>query len=225
MLVLALDSSAAASVCLATVEGTTVRVLASLATEDTRSHAEVMTPFAQQALEQAGIKATAIDAVLTGTGPGPFTGLRAGIVTARTLAFAWNKPLYGMMSLNALAEHVAPTARAQGHSQFLVATDARRKEIYSASYRLTETGYSLETGPRVGAAQQAPPLAAYGFGAGLYADQLENVAGFEGLQPHAQDLIGAAARAGFSTLSKDTSALYLRESDAKVPAARKKAGA
>ena len=57
--------------------------------EDTRSHAEVMGPYAQAALQDAGVRGEDLDAILTGTGPGPFTGLRAGIVTARALGFAW----------------------------------------------------------------------------------------------------------------------------------------
>ena len=147
MLILALDSSAIASVALGRLDGQTLTLLASRSTEDTRSHAEVMAPFVTEVLAEAGVRGQDIDAVITGTGPGPFTGLRAGIVTARSLAFAWNKPLYGIMSLTALAERAEGTARASGHTRFLVASDARRKEIYSAVYELTESGYQLESGP------------------------------------------------------------------------------
>lgn len=225
MLILALDSSAIASVALGRLDGQTLTLLASRSTEDTRSHAEVMAPFVTEVLAEAGVTGQDIDAVITGTGPGPFTGLRAGIVTARSLAFAWNKPLYGIMSLTALAERAEGAVRASGHTRFLVASDARRKEIYSAVYELTESGYQLESGPTVGLASEAPDLPAYGFGTSLYPEALDTQPGFEHTQPDAAALLAAAARLGLTSLSTDTSALYLRESDAKVPAARKKASA
>lgn len=223
MLLLALDSSATASVALGSYQGGTLTALAHRATTDTRSHAEVMSPFVEQVLAEAGYRGRDLDALITGTGPGPFTGLRAGIVTARTLAFAWDKPLYGLMSLQALAEAAADTARARGHQKFLVASDARRREVYTAVYELTGTGYTLLDGPTVGSASQAPHLPSYGFGAGLYPQDLESQEGFESLQPDAPSLLAAACRLGVENLSQDTSALYLRESDAKVPLARKKA--
>ena len=73
-------------------------------------HAEVMGPYVQAALQDAGVRGEELDVILTGTGPGPFTGLRAGIVTARTLGFAWSVPVYGMMSLTALAERAVSGA-------------------------------------------------------------------------------------------------------------------
>ncbi|WP_185174305.1 tRNA (adenosine(37)-N6)-threonylcarbamoyltransferase complex dimerization subunit type 1 TsaB [Rothia nasimurium] len=223
MLLLALDSSATASVALGSYEGGTLTLLAHRATTDTRSHAEVMSPFVEQVLAETGYRGNDLDALVAGTGPGPFTGLRAGIVTARTLAFAWGKPLYGLMSLNALAEAAADTARTRGHQKFLVASDARRREIYSAVYELTDTGYTLLEGPTVGSASQTPQLPVYGFGAGLYPRDLASQEDFETLQPDARTLLAAACRLGVENLSQDTSALYLRESDAKVPATRKKA--
>ena len=104
MLILALDSSATASVALARLDGenpgSTATILAARESADTRSHAEVMSPFVAQVLDEAQVNGRNVDAILTGTGPGPFTGLRAGIVTARTLGFAWNKPVYGLIESN-----------------------------------------------------------------------------------------------------------------------------
>ncbi len=225
MLLLALDSSATASVTLGRQEADgQLTILAQRTSADTRSHAEVMTPYVQEVLEEAGVSAKELDALICGTGPGPFTGLRAGIMTARTLALAWKKPLYGLMSLTALAQQVAPVARSAGQEEFLVASDARRREIYWASYRLTDRGYQLLQGPTVGPASQAPQLAAYGMGASLYPGDLQAQAGYDQLQPAADQLLAAALKAGLENLSTDTSPLYLRESDAKVPETRKKVG-
>ena len=258
MLVLALDSSATASVALARVHGSeagaSFEILAHYESEDTRSHAEVMGPYAQAALQDAGVRGEDLDAILTGTGPGPFTGLRAGIVTARALGFAWSVPVYGMMSLTALAERavsgVVASEAAGGaagdtageenverafasadlieDAELLVLSDARRREVYSARYRVNAEGYSLVDGPNVCPASEilpgGDPSYAYGYGAGLYSEALEEhgwtiVDSARQVHPHAEYLVAAAARLGVENLSEDTSAQYLRDSDAKVPAA------
>ena len=129
MLILAIDTSAVASAALVSddaLEG----VVASFATEDTRSHAEVLAPGIEDMFASAGVTGQDIDALVVGVGPGPFTGLRSGIATARTLAFVWGKPLHGLMSLDAVALEVAESTAAV--PEFLVATDARRKEVYLA---------------------------------------------------------------------------------------------
>lgn len=254
MLVLALDSSATASVALARVHGSeagaSFEILARYESEDTRSHAEVMGPYVQAALQDAGVRGEDLDAILTGTGPGPFTGLRAGIVTARALGFAWSVPVYGMMSLTALAERAvsgaatgaaavnAGEAAGEGNveracapgegAELLVLSDARRREVYSARYRVNAEGYSLVDGPNVCPASEIlpdrAPSYAYGYGAGLYSETLEEhgwtiVDSAREVHPHAEYLVAAAARLGVENLSEDTSAQYLRDSDAKVPAA------
>lgn len=219
--------------------GASFEILARYESEDTRSHAEVMGPYAQAALQDAGVRGEDLDAILTGTGPGPFTGLRAGIVTARALGFAWSVPVYGMMSLTALAERAyqerifAQGGGAEGtdgaeDAELLVASDARRREVYSARYRVNAEGYSLVDGPTVSPASEIRPgegpSYAYGYGTGLYAETLEEhgwtiVESAREVHPHAEYLVAAAARLGVENLSEDTSAQYLRDSDAKVPAA------
>ena len=69
-----------------------------------------------------------ISKVVVGMGPGPFTGLRVGIVFAQTFATARNIPWVGVCTLDAIALSIA-------ENEFIVATNARRKEIYWARYR------------------------------------------------------------------------------------------
>lgn len=225
MLLLCLDSSAVASAALVTGAG---EVLGSFASPDTRSHAEVLAPAVRDLLAGHGVIGGDLGGVLVGTGPGPFTGLRAGIATARALAFAWDVPLRGLMSLEALAQDAAGHARAAGHEEFLVLTDARRQEVYWARFAVAEDGPRPAGGPGVAAAEQLPVLPAYGRGAGIYADRLARpVPEFAAAQPTASSLGLAAARrtARGEELSPDTTPLYLRESDAKVPGPRKRASA
>lgn len=243
MLLLCLDSSAAASVAVVDATPQHPRILARWETQDTRSHAEVLTPAVQRVMTEAGVTGQALGAVLVGTGPGPFTGLRAGLATARTLGFVWNLPVHGMCSLDAVAHDVAALPAPARPAEFVVATDARRREVYSAVYRTDgeagEDGRAvLLSGPTVGPAAELPGLPAYGRGAGLYPHDLPQavlhpVPGAAQAdapsewQPSAASLGLAAAgvvRAG-GQLSTDTSPLYLRESDAKVPGPRKKATA
>ena len=210
-------------------------VLGSFATEDTRSHAEATAPGLRRLLEQAGVPGTALGLILVGIGPGPFTGLRAGIMTARALGWAWGVPVRGVMSLDALAEAAHRDLPVHG-APFLAAADARRREVYAAAYRTDPArGWAREAGPAVGKAEgirdllgpaltgqdRLPPVV--GRGAGLYPEQLPALPGWEQAHPQAADLARAGVRRGLNSLDAGTSPLYLRESDAVVPAARKKA--
>lgn len=231
VLLLSLDTSAGASAAL--LDGTPRSVdggavLAEWASADTRHHAEQLAPAVAgllDRLDSPGAR-TRPDAVVVGTGPGPFTGLRVGIMTARTLAFAWGVPCWGVGSLHALARQAAD-AGASGH--YLVATDARRRELYWAHAHAGADGVEMIDGPHVGAPDTLPALPVYGAGAGLYADRLAGTARHAELLPHAT-AVGAVAltalhRAGDATAAglTDTAPRYLRESDAKVPTARKPA--
>lgn len=222
MLILAIDTSAVASAALIS-DDSMESVVESFATEDTRSHAEVLAPGIQKLLAGAGVTGADIDAIVTGVGPGPFTGLRSGIATARTLAFVWNKPLYGLMSLDAIALEVAESTAAT--PEFLVATDARRKEVYWARYTLDDGQLpELVDGPHVGFASELPDLPVFGAGAGLYSDVLKADEDFATTQPDAASLgqfALAKLTAGQALL--DSTPLYLRESDAQVPGPRKRA--
>lgn len=206
------------------------RVLARFATSDTRSHAEALAPAVRDLLAEAHIEPADLDGILTGTGPGPFTGLRAGIVTARTLGFAWQVPVYGMCSLDALAFRAGAHAADREQREILVAIDARRKELYWRRYTVLTDDRGHFARPadeaRVGPPEDLPRLPAYGSGAGLYAPRLaEPVPGYAEAHPTAAQLARAAwaLTSRGHELSEDTSPLYLRESDAKVPAQRKKA--
>lgn len=129
--------------CLDTSSATTVAlvrdgdVVAHAENDSTRRHAESVTPLVREVLASAGITGALADSgitqVLVGTGPAPFTGLRAGLVTARVLARATGAEVHGASSLDIVARQaldlLAPDA------EVLVITDARRHELYWARYR------------------------------------------------------------------------------------------
>src|SRR6478609_6422664 len=95
-------------------------------------HAEQLAPLIERALAEAGIVRQDLTAIAAGIGPGPYTGLRVGLVTARTLGFVLDLPVYGVCSLDALAVEAVETGAVD--RDFVVATDARRKEVYLARY-------------------------------------------------------------------------------------------
>lgn len=94
---------------------------------DGRAHAEMLAPAVTEALADAGVSGRDLAAIVAGVGPGPFTGLRVGLMTAATMGQALAIPTYGVCSLDAIGTRARATT--------LVATDARRKEIYWAVYR------------------------------------------------------------------------------------------
>ena len=143
MLVLAFDTATPA-VTVALHDGT--HVLAETTTVDARRHGELLASSIDAVLAEAGAGRLDITAVAAGTGPGPYTGLRVGLVTARVLGSALGVPVYGVCTLDVIAAGVAVTGTAAGQ-EFLVATDARRREVYWARY--DAAGRRLD-GPAVG---------------------------------------------------------------------------
>jgi tRNA threonylcarbamoyl adenosine modification protein YeaZ len=101
-----------------------------------------------------------VDQVVVGMGPGPFTGLRVGIAFARTFSRSRSIPVIGICSLDAIAALVCE------ESEFIIATDARRKEIYWAKYQHSNRieGPSVDFPARIG--QRALPV--FGEGAVKY---------------------------------------------------------
>ncbi|AGF71599.1 tRNA (adenosine(37)-N6)-threonylcarbamoyltransferase complex dimerization subunit type 1 TsaB [Corynebacterium halotolerans] len=97
----------------------------------TRAHNEQLTPTVQTALADARVTFADLDAVVVGCGPGPFTGLRVGMASAAAFGDALGIPVHGVCSLDAIAHRLPEDTK-------LVAIDARRREIYWATYRGTE---------------------------------------------------------------------------------------
>jgi tRNA threonylcarbamoyl adenosine modification protein YeaZ len=220
VIVLAVDtSSAAVSAAVASVErsvGDTsgnVRVVAERQTIDARAHAELLTPSITACLSEAGVTVADVAAVVAGVGPGPFTGLRVGLVTATAFADARGIPTYGVCSLDAIARAV--DARA-----VLVATDARRHEVYWARY----CDGRRVTGPAVCRPADVPRCESEviaGAGARRYPDVFS--APLPGSEyPAMAALVRAAGdRIAAGAPSERLTPLYLRRPDAVEPAARK----
>ena len=189
-------------------------VVVELTAERPMKHAEQLAPLIERALRETGLVRQDLTAVAVGVGPGPFTGLRVGLVTARTLGFALEVPVYGVCSLDVLAVEAVATRAVD--RDFVVVTDARRKEVYLAAY--DAEGVRLD-GPVVGKpADLADDGPAVGPGVGLYPEAFPPQVG-----PTAPSA-GWLARTVAEELAelRDPEPLYLRRPDAAIPHAPKR---
>jgi tRNA threonylcarbamoyl adenosine modification protein YeaZ len=197
--VLALDTATAA-VTAGIVRREDLAVLGERVTVDARAHAERLTPNVVQALVDAGLTMADLDAVVVGCGPGPFTGLRAGMATAAAYGHALDIPVYGVCSLDAIG------ALTTGDT--LVVTDARRREIYWARYC---DGVRTE-GPAVNAPTDVDPGPARAVAGSPEHAALFDLPRCEPVYPSASGLVRAA---DWADIPAPLVALYLRRPDAK----------
>jgi tRNA threonylcarbamoyl adenosine modification protein YeaZ len=212
VLLLAFDTSTAA-VTVALHDG--VAVIAEDSAVDARRHGELLSVFIDKALRGAGADQRDLTAVAVGTGPGPYTGLRAGLVTARVLASALGIRADGICSLDVIAAEVANGPVLAGRAgEFLVATDARRREVYWARY--SASGLRAD-GPLVSRPAELPDdLPVAGEGAFLYPEFVAQP--IEPKYPSAAQLAGiAAGRLAAGTPAQPPEPLYLRRPDAREP--------
>ena len=220
MLVLVVDSATPAITAAVVEVGTgAVTLRAERVSVDGRAHGELLAPGIEAVLREAGAAPGQLAAIVAGVGPGPFTGLRVGLVTAAAMGDALRVPTYGVCSLDALGGAV-PAGETT-----LAATDARRREVYWGVYR---DGVRL-AGPAVDRpGDLAGPIAdhgvtrAVGAGAALYAEALGVPVLAEPRYPVALVLAEqAAARVRASAPGEPLTPLYLRRPDAVEPGARK----
>jgi tRNA threonylcarbamoyl adenosine modification protein YeaZ len=216
VLLLALDTATPA-VTVALHDGS--GVLAESRQVDARRHGELLLPAVDRVLAEAGRKLDAVSDIVVGVGPGPYTGLRVGLVTAATFGAVLGVPVHGLCTLDGLAHAAGLT------EPFVVATDARRKEVYWARYepgttpgpatRLTEPAVDRPAD----IAAEVAGVPAVGAGALLYD------AVFTGVRRDGPEHQSAAALASLAVQKLAAGEellppqpLYLRRPDAQVPA-------
>jgi tRNA threonylcarbamoyl adenosine modification protein YeaZ len=203
------------------------RVLAESTTVDARRHGELLVPTIETVLREAGASLRDVTVVVAGSGPGPYTGLRVGLMTAQALATSLGILAYGVCTLDAIAYGSGLT------EPFLVATDARRKEVFWGHYQDLRTRLS---GPAVDKPQELPgEIPLVGAGGRLYAEIVDAsrlldapdypfagaLAALAAEQLGEQD-VREVVESGTHPVLSLPHPIYLRRPDAQVPSAPKK---
>lgn len=217
MLLLALDTATPA-ITVALHDADAGRTLAESHQVDARRHGELLLPAVDRVLAEAERSLGDVSAVVVGVGPGPYTGLRVGLATAEAFGAALEIPVHGLCTLDGLAY-------ASGlDGPFVVATDARRKEVYWAQYADSRARLGEPSVDRpADLAATVAGLPAVGAGARLYEDTFT---GFRADLP-AEQSASALARLAAEKMADGSAEflpprpLYLRRPDAQVPAGYK----
>lgn len=227
--VLAIDTSTPVA-AVAVLHGT--NVLAEADAPDIARHDHMLLPRVHAALEASALTLSGLDLLAVGLGPGAFGGLRVGLATIKGLAIATSLPTVGVNSLEALG-HSAST-----DSQLvLTLQDAHRGELFAAMYRRDGEQLVEQLAPCMGAPGElammlqrlcttVPELVGDGFAA--HRDALLSAWPALASATHCPDTfprarhVGLIAARRFELRGADNSAsllpLYLRDSDAKLPA-------
>jgi tRNA threonylcarbamoyl adenosine modification protein YeaZ len=210
VLILAFDTATRA-VTVALHDGR--RALAQESVIDARRHGELLAPMIARVLAAGGAEPGDLTSVAVGTGPGPYTGLRAGLATAQALGHALGIGVAGLCTLDVIAAQARAGAAGR---EFVVATDARRREVYWARY--SPDGERIGD-PQVSAPDQVPagcPVA--GEGPTLYPVLGADGGRIEPRYPAAATLADMASRrAAAYGAAEPPRPLYLRRPDAREP--------
>jgi tRNA threonylcarbamoyladenosine biosynthesis protein TsaB len=187
------------------------QVLAESVTVDARRQGELLATSIEKVLAEAGAVIGDVTVIVAGAGPGPYTGLRTGLVTARVFGSVTGAATYGVCTLDVIARDAVAAA---GGREFLAATDARRRELYWGRY--SGSGERL-SGPAVSAPASLPDgLPVAGEGALLYPEKLG--VPLSPRYPSAATLASfAAERIAAGDPLPLAHPLYLRRPDAREP--------
>ena len=118
------------------------KVLACLQKEGLGRPSTLLSDLIEEALKQTGLTLPQVDAFAVSAGPGSFTGLRVGVMTVKTLAWALRKPVLPVSSLEVAAQNIAVSPK-----DVLVYVDARKGKIYAALFSPDGKGGLRRAGP------------------------------------------------------------------------------
>lgn len=137
MKILALDSSGlVASVALAEDDN----LFAEYTIQYKKTHSQTLLPMLEEIRDMVELDLSTVDAIAVAAGPGSFTGLRIGSATAKGLAFAMEKPIVEVPTLEGLAYQMYGT-----DAVVCPIMDARRSQVYTGIYefRYEGDGYDM----------------------------------------------------------------------------------
>lgn len=132
MKVLAVDTSSIVATVALMDES---RLIAEFTLNQNKTHSQRLMPMIKELLDYSGMKVDEIDIFAAASGPGSFTGLRIGITTIKAMAYAANKPVVGVVTLDGLAYNIP-------YFDGIVCPimDARNEQVYCSVYKAGEGG-------------------------------------------------------------------------------------
>ena len=207
MMILAIDASVGVSVALH--DGTSV--CAEVTLLEHAIQGELTAQSIQDVLTASGVQVSDITDVVVGVGPGPYTGLRVGITTGLVFGHARGIRVHGLCSLDAIAHDVRSTTEL---TDFIVVTDARRKELYWAHYRNGESSNPQVATPLY-LHENFPQAKFFGPGTSIYPDVISGTDIALRAGALANVFVAGAAQL------RDVVPMYLRKPDAVEPVSRK----
>lgn len=190
------------------------------------THSERLMVMVDLLLKGVGLRIEEVDGIAVALGPGSFTGLRIGVTTAKSLAYSLGKPLAGVPTLDALVQNFPLTDRL-----LCPILDARKKEVYSAFYRLKDHQIQRISAYQVGPIEEVlgkieEPVIFLGNGLNLYREYIEHALGKNALfadPAHSSPKGGFIAYLGLQRLTKNDqddpfslTPIYVRKSDAEI---------
>lgn len=219
---LTLDTSHGASVALV---DDNLNVIAQRSHDNPRQHTEALSPLINTITTHTGVGLDQVTAIIVGRGPAPFTGLRVGLMTARALGLALGVEVYGVPVLAGIARSVFDH---EDLDEVVVVTDARRREVYWATYTPMGGDDVVEvTSPAVAkpdvVATHVGSTAVRGAGVDLYPQWLEGKPASLRLDALARIALNRIRKVDNSDMREELSPtpLYLRRPDIH-PGAEKK---
>jgi tRNA threonylcarbamoyladenosine biosynthesis protein TsaB len=199
------------------------------------THGERLMAAIDGVLQAARWRLADVEAFAVALGPGSFTGLRIGVSTVKSLAFATGKPVAGVPTLDALAWTMPYCAYS-----VCPILDAKKDEVYTALYRTLEGRLELLDAPRAVAprtlaeelrATTEGPVVFLGDGVAAFAPVLAGVLGTRARMAPAAlrlpsavtvgELAGAALARGEAADPAGLVPLYLRPSEAELARERR----
>lgn len=223
MVVLGIDTSA--GLALGLIDSQSLSGIGEYWNPDARSHAELLSLKVRDLLAEHEKSLDDVVAIVVGRGPAPFTGLRAGLVSAQTLGFALSVPVIGVCSLAGIASGIATETGAE----LIITSDARRKELYWAHYG---PQLGIVHGPAVNSPEEIAIYAAtkeltvYGAAGQLYGEIFTDAGATLAtgtVVPSGISLARLGWQEHLNGNENSLTPLYLRGPDAKVPTTRKQA--
>ncbi|MBE0643675.1 MAG: tRNA (adenosine(37)-N6)-threonylcarbamoyltransferase complex dimerization subunit type 1 TsaB [Bacteroidetes bacterium] len=126
----------------ALIDGDVIR--ASMLVNRGNAHDELLAPLCSDIVAHAGLTMRELTGLAVSAGPGSFTGLRIGLAVAKGMALALDIPLALVPTHDAIAAGMAHSWAHVGSTHIAVCIDAKRDDIYAATYHLEGNSWSAE---------------------------------------------------------------------------------